>query len=165
MFDLLDRPLHWIGVKWPALVTQKKDKRAEPGEHEIELRVQLIDREEVIWRFPSLFPLDDVESEMRKGVEARGPSPSAFDTFKSLVSDWRKLKADGRKPELNDANIKLLLAVPMFEAAFAIAYLSAVGGRVQAREGNSAASPSGGRGDTDQAAPETSSSATANDSD
>lgn len=152
MFDLLDRPLHWIAVSWPALVSKNAAKLAEPGEHEVELRVELIDREEAIWRFPAFFDLGTLQDERRAEIEKRGPPPDSFDTFKRVASDWRKIQSNGQKVEMNDDNIRLLLAAPMFEAAFAVAYISALGGRAMVREGNSAASPSGGRGAKKRAA-------------
>jgi hypothetical protein len=141
MFDLLDRPLHWIPVKWAALVPAKKcSDLSVQGHHEIELRVELIDREEATGMFPALFDKDDE------------PVMDGFGVFKRVVKDWRKIKANGQAVPLTDENIKLLLNVPCFEAAFAVAYVTALAGQAEVREGNSSASPRGGRGDIAKAA-------------
>lgn len=141
MFDLLDRPLHWIPVKWKSLVAPEKESDLSvEGEHEIELRVELVDREEAKAFFPGLFGEDTADA------------PEGFDVFKRVVKEWRKIKANGRSVPLNDDNIRLLLNVPCFEAAFAVAYVTALAGQAEVREGNSSASPSGGRGDIEKAA-------------
>lgn len=148
MFDLLDRPLHWIPVKWPALIVpENADDVSTPGEYEIDLRVELLDRPEAIWRFHALF---DPGPELLKEVEEQfgDTPPDAFDTFKRVVQAWRKIKANGRKVEMTDENIKLLLKTPMFEAAFAVAYVMALGGQSKVREGNSSGLPSGGQEDS-----------------
>jgi hypothetical protein len=162
LFDLLDKPLHWISVKWPALLAPEDDSNlSQPGEHEVELRVELVDREEAIWRLPALFGEDDKPRgkppeicASKDNPEEWGPSPTSFDTFKRVVHSWRKISAKGRKVEMTDDNIRLLLSAPMFEAAFAIAYVSALGGRTQVREGNSGGSASGGREEPEKSATE-----------
>lgn len=150
MFDLLDRPLHWIPVKWNALVAAKKaSDLSVPGSHEIELRVELVDREEAIRMFPSIFG--------EGGEEQPG-----LEVFKRAVKEWRKIKANGQVVPMTDENIKLLLGVPCFEAAFKVAYVTALAGQSEVREGNSSASPGGGRGVAEKAATTTPSSETAN---
>lgn len=140
MFDLLDRPLHWIPVGWNSLVPPKRGEGLSiAGKHEIELRVELVDREEAVKMFPSLFGGEGEEHE-------------GFDIFRRVVKEWRKIKANGQAVPLTDENIKLLMGVPCFEAAFKVAYVTALAGQSEVREGNSSASPSGGRGDTEKAA-------------
>src|SRR5215213_11233961 len=141
MFDLLDRPLHWIPVRWKSLLTStKKSGLSTAGEHEIELQVELVDRDEARKMFPVLFGDEETEP------------PEGFDVFKRVVKDWRKIKAGGKAVELSDENIRALLNVPCFEAGFAIAYVTALAGQAEVREGNSSGSPSGGREDTGKAA-------------
>jgi hypothetical protein len=168
LFDLLDRPLHWIPVKWPALIAPKKeDDLSLPGEHEVELRVELLDREEAIWRFPAMFG----EDRKPRGTPPEGcadpndpqkwgPTPETLDSFKRIVHDWRKISAKGRRVEINDENISRLFASPMFEMGFMTAYLIALGGQAETREKNLQPSPDDGRGDTENE-PTTSSSGTA----
>jgi hypothetical protein len=136
--------LHWITVKWPALIQpENEDEVSQPGEHEVELRVEIIDRDEAMKCFPGLFSYEPKAGEK---------IPTGAETFKRVVKDWRKIQANGRTVELNDKNIALLLSSPMFEQAFAVAYVMALGGRAEAREGNSSASPRGGRGANGKAA-------------
>lgn len=148
MFDLLDRPLVWIPVTWPALLAPEQESDlAQPGEYTVELRVELIDSDEAVKLFPPMFPGRDAAA-----AEAADATPEiwSFKAFKRLVKDWRKISSQGRaSPPLNDKNIKLLLKAPMFIAAFATAYIGALSGRVQVREKNLDGSPSVGRADTE----------------
>ncbi len=139
MFDLLDRPLHWIPVKWPILKPPVEEGDiSTPGEAEVELQVEIVDRAEVMALFPNFFADDEVDKVK--------PDPEReLEIFNRLVRDWRKIKSSGKVVEMNDANVKLLLSVPMFGAAFANAYLTAIGGSVAIREGNSDASGPDGR--------------------
>lgn len=153
MFDLVDRPLHWITVKWPG-IAQGDDESADsvPTMHEVGLRVEILDRDEVQAVFPGAF-----------GLETEAP-PEA-ESFKRIVKEWRKVVAKGRPVPMNDDNVALMLKVPMFASAFTAAYLSAMGGVVEIREGNSPASPPGGRADGQKAGTKASSTATADASD
>lgn len=153
MFDLLDRPLHWIPVKWPALVPAKKDSELSvAGEVEIELRVEIVDVDEAKKLFPELFGVKDAEG------------PDDFDIFKKVVREWRKIKSNGRAVPMTDDNIRLLLKTPCFASAFGRSYVAALAGQKEVRSGNSNASPSGGRGEAAKSATTTSSeTATASD--
>jgi hypothetical protein len=134
MFDLLDKPLHWIPVRWDSLLPPEKEgELSRMGQHEIELRVEIVDRDEAKRLFPTLFG------------ENGDNAPSGFDVFKQVVHDWRKLSANGQAVPLTDDNIRKLLNVPCFEAGFGVAYVTALAGQSETRSGNSAASPSGGR--------------------
>ncbi|MBA2718523.1 MAG: hypothetical protein H0U52_04640 [Chloroflexi bacterium] len=153
MFDLLDRPLHWITVKWPGLAQgENESELSQPAEHKVELRVELLDREEVQRYFPAAFDLPD-------------DPPAELETFKRVVKEWRKVVSGGRAVPMNDENIAILLKAPMLGAAFTEAYLKAIGGRVEVREKNSQGSPSNGRADDQQAPTRTNSSETADASD
>lgn len=170
MFDLLDKPLHWVTIKWPSLVApEKQDDLSEAGENEVELRVELLDRDEAGWRFPGLFG-DDFEFENPPPTEYAdkddpskwGPTPTGVESFLRIVKDWRKIKAAGKTVEFNEKNARLLLQSAMFPAAFSIQYVLALGGRGQEREKNSDGSPSVGRADENtEATPETNSRKTA----
>jgi hypothetical protein len=161
MFDLLDRPLVWIPVTWPALLSgENENDLAQPGEHTVELRVELVDAEEAIALFPPLFPQRDQEAAAKADDN---PQLWAFKTFKRVVKEWRKISAGGKaSPPMNDKNIRLLLKAPMFIAGFASAYMTALGGRAEVREKNSVGSPSDGRAETGSEA-QTESNETAND--
>lgn len=134
MFDLTDRPLHWITVKWPGLAQDEGGESllSSPTEHEIELRVELVDRDVAKDLFPNVFDEDR-------------PQPEEVTVFKRTVKDWRKIVSGGRPVKFTEANIKRLLEVPMFGAAYVAAYIQALGGRVEIREKNSQGSPSNGR--------------------
>lgn len=136
MFDLTDRPLHWIVVKWPGLSQDDTDDRltSQPVEHAIELRVEIVDRAEAKDLFPAVFDI---------GL----PQPEEIVVFKRVVKDWRKVVSKGVPVKMTEANIRKLLEVPMFGASFTAAYISALGGRVEIREKNSGGSPSNGQAD------------------
>ncbi|MBA3668430.1 MAG: hypothetical protein H0W65_12050 [Sphingomonas sp.] len=147
MFDLLDRPLHWITIKWPGLRQgENESELSQPADHEVELRVELLDREEVKRFFPAAFDLPDKDA------------PGELEIFKRVVKEWRKVVSNGRPVTMNDENMGLLLKAPMFGAAFTERYLSALGGRVEIREKNSQGSPSNGRADDPQTPTKTNSS-------
>lgn len=152
MFDILDRPLHWIPVKWPGLAQgDSEDALSKPTEHEIELRVELVDREEIQTLFPALFGKDTAP-------------PTDMELFKRVVKGWRKIKANGRVPDFSDENIALLLKAPLFAPNFSTAYLDAMGGQTAIREGNSGGLPSGGQADAPNTATTTNSSGNADSS-
>lgn len=171
MFDLLDKPLHWIPVKWPSLkAPDDADNLSAPGENEVELRVEILNREEVIWRFPGMFgderkPMGKPPSgcASKDEPEKWAPTPDEVETFLRVVQDWRKISAKGRRVELNPENARLLLQSPMFGPSFASAYLMAIGGQAEIREKNSPGSPDDGRAESEPSA-EPSSAKTANGS-
>lgn len=137
MFDLLDRPLHWIPVKWPSLKPSGDGEGLSvSGENEVELKIEIVSREEAMRLFPAAFdmPVDEAPDPDRE-----------LNTFKRLVVDWRKISSGGKRVEMSDEHIRALLSVPMFGPAFAQSYILALGGVSEIREGNSDASPRGGR--------------------
>jgi hypothetical protein len=165
VFDLLDRPLHWILVKWPGLLPPEDDNAVStPGMFEVELRVDLLDRDEAMWRFPGMFGLDDENEDLIRFRKERGDTPTTLDSFLAIVMAWRKIKANGRAVELNPENAARLLQAPMFEVAFGQAYILALGGRVEEREKNLPGSPSDGRADGNDRKTETPSKKTASGS-
>lgn len=150
MFDLLDRPLHWITVKWAALLPPEEEGGLSvPGHHEVELRVELLDRTEFAWRF-AIIP-EDFEDEIPPQCADPddptkwGPAPSTLDSFLRIVKDWRKISAAGKTVELNEANARILLASPGFVSGFGETYTRAMGGIAEIREKNSDGSPTDGR--------------------
>ncbi len=153
MYDILDCQLHWIPVVFPVLrkVEGDDDALSVMGEAEIEVRVELVDREEAVELFPRMFDRDTDKE----------PKLGEVDLFERLVKDWRGIKAGGNPFPLNRDNVAKLLKVPMFTHSFADAYVAALAGRVAVREGNSGGLPSGGQADAPKAVPTTSSSETA----
>lgn len=145
MFDLTDAPRLWINVKWPGLIPGPDEGLAVETEHEVELEVEIVDRDELL----ILFPL--------RPERANTPEEEAV-IFKRLCSAWRKFKIAGQTAEFSDENIKKLCKVPMFATGFELAYMAAWQGRGVAREKNSEGSPSIGRAGTLQGAKGTTSS-------
>jgi len=128
MFDLLDRPLLWISVKWPGLKPGGADGTglAEAVENEIEVRVELKEADE----------LETIFADGRDGC----------DVLREVVSDWRRIKSGGQPLPFTPENAKLLMQrQPAFFTAFHVAYLGAIMGRVETREGNSDALPADGQ--------------------
>lgn len=147
MFDLLDRPLVWIPVKWPGLIQKEESAVAEAVEHEVEIQVEILDR-------------DEMESWGERGskgpVIPEGTAPEAAKAlqaadglaiFKEVAKAWRKIGAGGKSLAFNDENIAKLLRVQGFGAAFGQAYVDAWNGRIATRSGNSEGSPKPGRAD------------------
>lgn len=134
-FDLLERPLHWITVEFPGLKPPEDEREDSiPTKHKVRLRVELVDRDEAVSFFPAIF-----------GKEEE-PKLGESELFERIVKDW-DVKAGGRRAELNRENIEKLLKVPMFGAAFANAYVVALGGKVAIREEKLDGLPSGGQAD------------------
>lgn len=136
MFDFADKALVWIPVRWDTLRPgEDPDDLAVVRENEIEVQVEIVDRD----RLREIFPggvIDDKDAEAS--------------AFKALAHNWRKIR-DGDKPVIfNDENVARLLAVPMFAGGFERAYMDAWSGRVEYREKNSEGSPSNGRADAEQ---------------
>jgi hypothetical protein len=131
MFDVLDRPLLWIPVRWPGLKPGGDGTGlAEAVENEIEVCVELKEKDDVK-------PLFDPEE---------GEALEKLDAFMTFATGWRKIIAGGQQLEFSRENADLLIRsqLPFFDA-FTFAYLEACLGRVEIREGNSDASPAGGR--------------------
>jgi hypothetical protein len=132
MFDVLDRPLLWIPVRWSSLRPggEDPDALAVPVEHEIEVRIEIKDT-------PDLAPLATPEP---------GKEMQRLDALMTYATDWRKVVSGGKPFPFNRENADAFLrAAPAFFDRFHVAYLMAVVGRVETREGNSDASPSDGR--------------------
>lgn len=136
MFDLSEKRLVWIPLRWNGLKANG-DGLAENTEFEIEALVELVDHE----RLRELFPADT------------GSELSDAEKFTALVSDWRGVR-DGNNPvPFTEANVARLLLVPMFGSGFESSYIKAWTGQVEIREKNSPASSDGGRADEAPAKP------------
>lgn len=121
MFDLADKRLVWIPVRWKG-VKANGDGMAANTTHEIECQVELVDRE----RMDEIF-----------GTAAKPSTLSELEKFKAVVHDWRKVKAGKVSAPMTDENITAMLRVPMFAAGFDHSYLDAWTGQIEEREKNS----------------------------
>jgi len=131
MFDLLDRPLVFIPVKWPGL-KQGPDGGAVSTEHVVEIQVEILDQTAVnAWLATGAVTHDDPEAQAKHEIE----------TFRVVAKNWRGLR---NAPVFDDDNIRRLLVWPGFADAFGNAYLNAWNAKVETREGNSAGSPANG---------------------
>lgn len=143
MFDLADRPLVWIPVKWTVLRPGEGDhKDAIETEVSIKIEVELKDRDDVAEISVKLFGLD-VEDDDK-------PQPSIADQLKDakkgrdkevalfleIVRDWQGVKKDGVEQPFSAENVRLMLGIPGFWGAFQSAYMSACVGKLETRKGN-----------------------------
>jgi len=139
MFDLLDRPLFYLPVKWPGVVPGD-DGGATLTEHMVEIQVELLDREEFnAWMIEGSKDVEDMTAEERQAHE--------LTTIKGVAKGWRKIKANGRNPDFSDENIAKLLGFPGFVSAFGEAYMNAWNAKIEIRSGNSEGSPANGQAD------------------
>jgi len=136
LFELVDRPRLWILVTWPGLAPGEGDAVAKPIEHEIEVLVELIDKEE----FRTIYGLADDGTPTGAGWDG-------FDACKRLMSNWRKVTEKGAPVPFTEARLEMLCRVPGFTSGFANAYSLAVNGQTLAREGNSDDLQAGGQAD------------------
>lgn len=137
MFDLADRPLVFIPVKWAVLKPgEGEDAIAVESEAVIEVEVELKDRDELLTLFDDKF--GEVSGEDGAVVEGKRLTGRELEVKRimAIVRRWRKVM-NGNKPlEFNEENLRKLLAVPGFATAFENAYLAACAGRVEIRKGN-----------------------------
>jgi len=132
MFDLLDRPLVWIPVKFRGLKQEDESGLAVSVEYEVEVQVEIVDRDE----FRRLFQ-----------PEEGTPKLDEMAIATRVVHGWRKVRAGGRPLDFNSDNLAKMLRVPNFALALELAYLEAFQGKAKVREGNSEGSQPGGRAD------------------
>lgn len=129
-FDLLDRPLVFIPVKW-AGIGKTDDGGAIRVDHVVDIQVELLDRDE----------FSDWIIEANKDVEREDRAAHELATIKKVAKGWRKIKAGGRDVAWNDENLAKLLLWPGFVTAFGEAYMTAWRGELETRTGNSDGSP------------------------
>lgn len=131
MFDVLDRPLLWIPMQWPSLKPGGPDGSgiAESVENEIEIRIEIKDTD-------AIKALVDPED---------GQGAKKIDAFLDFVTDWRRVVSGGNPLPFNRETADLVIRTqPAFFDGFRVAYLNAIVGKVELREGNSDASRSDG---------------------
>lgn len=137
MFDLSDRPLVFIPVKWTVLRPgEGDDALAVETEAAIEIEVEIKDRDELLAMFDDKFGSEPGA----EGAEIEGKRLTGRDLeakrFLAIVKRWRKVMNGGRPLELNEENVRKLLALPGFASAFEMAYLAACAGKADIRKGN-----------------------------
>lgn len=140
MFDLADKPLVWIPVKWPG-VAGDGENLASNVTHEIECQVELVDTQGLV------LIMADYDAELDPEAKAK----EELARFRKLVHDWRKVKMGRTSAPMTDENILRMLRVPNFSAGFERSYIAAWSGRLEEREKNLSSSSSDGRADEDPA--------------
>lgn len=142
MFDLAERPLVWITVKW-SMLKPHEDETLPAVEHEVslELEVEVKDRDELITLAEDIFGLAETKSaikdDKRPPLEIISEKRDAeVKQFLGLVSNWRKFKEGGKPVDFTPENVKRLLAVAGFTNGFQTAYFLACAGKAETREGN-----------------------------
>lgn len=140
MFDLADRPLVFIPVKWTVLKPGEgadgEDALAVEVEVSVEVEVEVKDRDELLELFEDQFG-DDLETEgaLIEGKRLTGRELE-LKRFLAIVKRWRKVVNKGKALELNEDNARKMLLVPGFASAFQNAYLAACAGKADIRKGN-----------------------------
>lgn len=149
MFDLADRSLVWIPIKWTVLRPPESGEGEDPlaaeVEVSIEVEVELLDRDELVKFFGDELGIEREDGEKREGdLEENAPADATPPTrrelevrrFSRLVKNWRKFKNRGESVPFNAENVAKLLAVPGVVSAFEAAYLAACAGKADIRRGN-----------------------------
>lgn len=130
MFDLSDRPSVFIPVKWSVLrPNEDPEKNAVEQEVEIDVEVEILDRDELV----ELFNLRAEGGDGEAGDDKRARELKAF---MRVVSDIRKLKDGGKTVKFDEAVARKLLALPGFLTAFEAAYFNACAGKLEIRRKN-----------------------------
>ena len=142
MFDLADKRMVWIPVRWPGVAAPDAEGVAQNVEHEIECFVELLDKDRLKEVFYPERDEDDDPDEAEKLERDLGK-------FMAVVTDWRKVKSGGASAPFNKDNARKILKVPMFASGFEESYIAAWSGQLEIREknsdGSSATGSAGGR--------------------
>jgi hypothetical protein len=146
MFDLADKRLAWMPVKWPGFVS-RGDEPGEVVDYEAVFQVELVD----IDRFQFLFmnPIND------DGEKHAWATDEAFEAWKKgevddkfrgreLVNNWRGIASGGTSVAYTPDNMNRLMGKPNFAVAFFTEYTKAYRAIKETRSGNSDASPETG---------------------
>jgi len=135
-FDLLDKPLIYIPVKWPGLKADDNGD-AVAVEHTVDVQIELLDVDLLNeWLAASDKIAADADTAARR-IHDR-------ETFKTVAKNWRGVSSNGKNVPFTDDNIDRMLQVPNFASGFGVAYRNAWSGQAELREGNSAGSPANG---------------------
>lgn len=140
-FDLLDKPLVYIPVKWSG-VREGPNGEAVATEHSVEVQVEILDRVELVaWIGESAVDTSD-------GVDEAAVAhilAKELGSFKRVAQGWRGVKAGNKTAPFTDENIERIIRAPGFTDAFGEAYMAAWRGQVATREGNSGGSAEHGQ--------------------
>lgn len=137
MFDLADRPLVFIPVKWTVLKPgEGEDALAVETEAVVEVEVEIKDRDELLALFEDTFGEDDTVEGAEVGGERLKGRELEVKRFLAIVRRWRKVVSGRKALELNEENARKLLSVPGFASAFETSYLAACAGKADIRKGN-----------------------------
>lgn len=145
MFDLSTKRQVWILVEWPGLVQEGGEKLAVATTHEIEMLVELLDKEEAAQlsdRYKEVAPADP--DNITPAERAQGLAMELA-AIKEIASDWRKVLSGGQPVPFTDENIMRMIKVQGFSPAFNLAYRKAQAGMAETREKNSEGSPASGQ--------------------
>ena len=138
MFDVADRPLVWIPVKW-GMLKPSEEAGAVAVEHEVsvDLEVEIKDRDELVELTSEMFGVEDEEAndKLNAAELAKKARDKEVSQFMSLVRNWRKFKNGGKDAEFTPENARKLLAVPGFLNGFQKAYFDACAGKAETRKG------------------------------
>ena len=140
MFDLSEKRMVWIPVRWPGVKVAEGDGVAENTEYEIECHVELLDKIRLREVFYPERPDDDDPDEEEKAEREVA-------MFLAVVHDWRKVKNGEASAPFNEANARKILRVPMFASGFEDSYIAAWSGQLEIREKNSVGSSATGAAD------------------
>jgi hypothetical protein len=153
-FDLTAKRLVWIKVHFAGVVSDG-DAVAEPVEHSIDVRIELVNLDEFGRLFVS--PLDDEGNPNPDAVPA--PTPERLeewdkmnDTDRALaiINDWRGVVSNGTPVPFSEEALRVMMRVPNFAVGlFRTAYPRAYAGLKDTRSGNSASSPANGAASAD----------------
>lgn len=138
MFDLSDRPLVLIPVKWAVLRPGRgKGATAVPQDITIKVEVELKDRDELVELFPEYldggWPI--VEDEAPEETRARTLNLEV-DRFMKLVQSWSGVVDNGSPVEISPEVVAAMMKRPGFSQAFDKAYFAACAGKLETRKGN-----------------------------
>lgn len=141
MFDLAEKRLAWIPIKWNGL-RPGPDGVAEPCDFEIQVLAEILDADDLLATFGT--PSDD-HDEKQKALVEQAQKLTNLERFKRVVSDWRNIIIHGKPAEFTDENIEKLLAKAMFGVGFDTSYLKAWSGHPELALKNSEGSSSSGQ--------------------
>lgn len=128
-FDLAAKRLAWLPVKWKGFASSG-DEPGQVVEHEIEVQVELVEREE----FARLFVQPDPEAEPDKAAQFNRLTD--LERFNTVASNWRKVVAGTTSIPFNPENVAKLMGVPNFPLAFFQSYANAWQAIPETRAGN-----------------------------
>lgn len=138
MFDLSDRPLVWVPVKWSVLRPGRGAKAtAIPTDVTIKVEVELLDREQLAEFYPEIVgeSLPVVEDETPQEARTRHMD-AEVSRFMRVVNAWSGVKNGTADVELSEDVVRQMMLRPGFSIAFDKAFIAACAGKLETRRGN-----------------------------